>query len=533
MTNGDKSKTHDIYRMPDKRIDEAKMNLRELESKSPAGLRGDVLVSKIRDDEPITVTARGATKEVVVVNKEQVLKAITNKTGAYNPFKAAMYFTVPDAHKRYRPDAILGDDGEHYKLNDLEKTAEFGSSKGSGLGSVDTRYVESISCVFLAWRQLKRQDLTLEDYDDIMSLSVDSFQEFLGMYTRLDEKLALDRSDIARYWDKWKHSFTYIPNFLYYPGIIHSGFKNENLLDQGRLYRFCQLSCTGGAVAALRATFRDRHPGINFAKWNPSDIFAVDVSAEAEIEARLLACKSNSLLNDIVDKSFETRQMVGVSLKKIKSESDIRIIVNKITRPPRYKMSTVRVSRLPLATIGLEIVADRKSREFGHGSEVMVVRSRGGGKLQNISAEVRGKTAKHGNMSLTQINKILDFYGLEKVPSVAARTEEHYRQSIEEWSEADIKREILAINKKILHYYGTPIEPRVLALEVDRVRLLSKYQALFLAWVIMDAENYLSDREGYTLADRVVEDMFHFALSINITPGKDSGRTPRYARIVE
>jgi hypothetical protein len=514
-------------------LNEANLNLRELSVGSGEGLRGDTLVRKIRDDEPITMRTKDGHSDVVVVNKDQVLKAITNRDGTFNAYRAAKYFTIPDAHKRYRPDALLGEDGRHYKLNDIEKTAEFGSSGGSGLGSRDTRYVESITCVFLAWRQLKRTDLTELDYDDIISLPAESYLDFRDRYTQLDSRLELSQSDISRYWDKWADSFIHIPNFLYREGIVGSGYKNEHLLDPGKVYRFCQLSGTGGAVAALRRVFRERHPGINFAKWNPSDVFAVERDSEAAVEEQLLKCRTNLGLNEIVDRFFDTRQMVGVSLKKVKGSEDIKIVVNKITRPPKYKLSTIRFSRLPLATLGLEVLAERISREFGHGKEVMVVRSRDSSKMINISAEVRGKTAKHGNMSLTQINRILDSYGLEKVPGVGSRTEQHYADSIEDWSDADLKREIVAINNKLLNHYDTVVEPRGTVTEVDRMRLISKYQSLFLAWVLMEAQDYLSDRDGYTLADRVVEDMFHFALSINITPGKESGRTPRYARIVD
>jgi len=514
-------------------LNEANLNLRELFVVSKDGLRGDTLVAKIRDDEPVRVRTKSGAKDVVVVNKEQVLKAITNRDGTFNAYRAEKYFTLPDAHKRYRPDALLGDDGTHYKLNDLEKTADFGSSGGSGLGSRDTRYVESITCIFLAWRQLKRTDLTDLDYDDILALPEESYVDFRDRYTLLDTRLGLSQEDISNYWGRWADSFIHIPNFLYREGIVGSGYKNEHLLDPAKIYRFCQLSGSGGAVAALREVFRQRHPGINFAKWNPSDVFAVEKASEASLEEQLLKCRTNARLNEIVDRSFETRQMVGISLKKVKRSEDIKIVVNKITRPPRYKLSTIRFSRQPLATLGLEVIAERRSREFGHGQEVMVIRSRDSSKLINISAEVRGKTAKHGNMSLTQINRILDSYGLEKVPGVGSRTEQHYEESIEGWSDAAIKREIMAINKKLLNHYDTVVEPRGMALEVDRMRLISKYQALFLAWILMDAQDYLSDREGYTLADRVVEDMFHFALSINITPGKETGRTPRYARIVD
>jgi hypothetical protein len=516
-----------------RRINEANLNLRELEVKNEIGKRGDVLVRKIREGEPLMVNKDGVRKEIVIINKEQILPAITNIDGSFNAYKATMYFTMHDNPSRYKLDAIHGDDGELYKLNDLEKTAYFGSSKGSSLGSVDTRFVESIICIFLAWRQLKRADLTEQDFDDVLNLPDEMFQEFKRIWTSLDSKMEITQETILKYEASWKKTFVYVPNFLYYAGIVHSGFKNEHLLDPQKLYKFYQLSSSQGPIKALKEAFQRKHPGVNFAKWNPSDIFAVDITEEENLISQLESCKTSVKLNEIVDKSFDSRKMIGISLKKIKKESDIKIIVNKVTRPPKYTLKTIRLSRLPFATLGLEIIADRRSREFGPGSEVLVIRTRERNKLVNISAEVRGKTAKHGNMSLTQINKILLENDLETVPTVTSKAEKYYEKGIEDWTEEELREEILLINQKIIDKYGAIIDSKDLAIEVDRIRLLSKYQSLFLAWVIMEAQEVETDKEGVTLADKIIEEMFHFALSINITPGKEGGRTPKYARIID
>lgn len=515
------------------KINEANLSLRELEVKNEIGKRGDVLVRKIRDGEPLMVNKDGIRKEIVVINKEQILHAITNQDGTFNGYKAMMYFTRQENQSRYKLDAIHGDDGQLYKLNDLEKTAYFGSSRGTSLGSVDTRYVESIICIFLAWRQLKKSDLEEQDFEHIVSMPEQMFEELKRIWTSLDTKLNITQDLILKYEEAWRNTFIYIPNFLYYPGIIHSGFKNEYLLNPEKSYRFYQLSSSDQPIKILKEVFQKRHPGVNFAKWNPSDIFAVEIAEEQELFYKLDSCKTSVKLNEIVDKAFDNKQMVGISLKKIKKQGDIRIIVNKVTRPPKYTLKTIRLSRLPFATLGLEIYADRKSREFGPGSEVLVIRSRERNKLVNISAEVRGKTAKHGNMSLTQINKILEENGLETVPTVTSKSEKYYEQGIENWTEEELRDEILLINDKIIQNYGSIIDSKDLAIEVDRIRLLSKYQSLFLAWIIMEAQNVETEKEGITLADKVIEEMFHFALSINITPGKEGGRTPKYARIID
>jgi hypothetical protein len=513
------------------RINEANLNLRELDVKNEIGKRGDVLVRKIKDGEPLTIMVNGERKDIIVINIEQIIPAITNQDGTFNGYKASKYFTRPENPNRYKDDAIHGDDGNLYKLNDLEKTAYFGSSKGVSLGSIDTRYVESIMCVFLAWRQEKGDDLDEQDVDAVLELSEEEFEAFKSKWTSSDLKLTQD--DIRKYIENWKKTFIYVSNFLYYPGIVHSGFKNQYLLDADKSYRFCQLSSHSDAVSLMKERFQKLNSGVNFAKWNPSDLFAVEIQAEEQLVRQFETCDSAVKLNEIIDRAFDERQMVGISLKKIKREEDIKIIVNKVTKPPRYTLKTIRLSRLPFATLGLEIIADRYSKEFGQGNEAMVIRSRERNKVVNISGEVRGKTAKHGNMSLTQINKILVANGLEAVPTVSEKTEKYYEQGITSWTEEELREEILALNYKIISNYGSIIDSKDLAVEVDRIRLLSKYQSLFLAWVIMDAQNIETNRPGISIADKVIEEMFHFALSINITPGDEGGRTPKYARIID
>ena len=163
---------------------------------------------------------------------------------------------------------------------------------------------------FLAWRQLKKSDLEEQDFEHIVTMPEQMFEDLKKLWTSLDSKLNITQDLILNYEEAWKKTFIYIPNFLYYPGIIHSGFKNEYLLNPEKSYRFYQLSSSDQPIKILKEVFQKRHPGVNFAKWNPSDIFAVEVKEEQELFYKLESCKTSVKLNEIVDKAFDNKQMV-------------------------------------------------------------------------------------------------------------------------------------------------------------------------------------------------------------------------------
>ena len=116
-------------------------------------------------------------------------------------------------------------------------------------------------------------------------------------------------------------------------------------------------------------------------------------------------------------------------------------------------------------------------------------------------------------------------------PVPVYRNDRFYESSIEDMDDEELTEEIIAINNKIVNKYNNVSRKITNVKEVDRGRLISKYQSLFLAWTLMECQNDMYN-DNYTIADRIIENMFHYALSINMT-GKVSGRTPRYVRIVD
>ena len=91
---------------------------------------------------------------------------------------------------------------------------------------------------------------------------------------------------------------------------------------------------------------------------------------------------------------------------------------------------------------------------------------------------------------------------------------------------------MLKLRKKyLINKYGKEIISRSVnkKIEVNRARLVSKYQSLFLAWTLMKNSNKPSGIHGLSLSDLVIEEMFYYSLAINT----GLYRTPKFIRVVD
>jgi len=500
---------------------EVNINLQELEKPSTAGLRGDELVRKLDNDEPINTNKDNVRKDIIVANSDEIINNITDDSGKYDPKSAATFFKP----SLYKP-VISDEEGNKFKLNDIEKTTDFGSSKGSSLGSGDTKEIESIQCLILAYRQVRKSEIVREE---VIRLSETRILNLCKSYIDVDVDITPELID--KYWDRWKHSFTKTANVMYMVDNSTGLEEFEPILDQRIDYIFCHNSA-GGISKYISAAFNrcKKKKGITaqLSKWCPADIWAISSKYDNKIKKILSTIDELSELNDLIDKLFNKKILVGMSLKMVKKSEDIKIVINKITLPPKYKFTSALVSQDPLASTGLRLIAERQgTKGFEKGEAVISVRRFT--IPNNIIGEVYGTTARHGKISLNIINNILEKYGLDPVP--VYRNDRFYELSIEDMDDEELTEEIIAINNKIVNKYNNVSRKITNVKEVDRGRLISKYQSLFLAWTLMECQSDMYN-DNYTIADRIIENMFHYALSINMT-GKVSGRTPRYVRIVD
>lgn len=497
---------------------EANLTIQDLEKRGRDGLRGDVLIKKIKNFEPIVISKPGeAPKDVTVTNGEdEILPEITiDGTDNYDPDGGVDFFKNGN---RYN-DAIEGEDEESYKLNDIQKTAEFGSSKGSSAGTVATREIESLQCLILSYRQIKRTKVDESDYSILEKLRKSEFNDYLK---NVDTEISITSEMLRVYKSEWSQTFLKTANALYdkKTKMIRRGEKSDYLLNKRLEYTFYQISSKNGVSLAIKEAFKRCAQSANISKWNPADIWAVSKKAEQIIIGELDRCSNIKSLNHIIDTRFDRRELVGVSLKKVSKDEEVTMIINKVTDPPKYEFISVHLSKYPFLTASLRIEAQRKSYAFGDALEYMTIRSFAGSKVQNISGEIAGKSARQGKISLTKINMILEKYriegeeGLEQVPTV---------KEISTWSDFELRTEITIINNKITGRYDI-VKNTGRVTESNRARLTAKYQSLYLSWILMEL-----DDDNNTDVNNIIEEMFHYALSIKY----DKDRTPKYVRVID
>lgn len=515
-------------------LSEANLSLLDLSKPGKDGkLRGDILVSKIENEEEITVNPKssGDKADIIVLNKD-IVDSITDDNGNYDTSKGEAFFK-----KGNRYSSVIHSDDNQYKLNDIEKTPDFGNKLGSKKRSDSTRIYETLACLFLSFRQKKESNIKPTDIDFMLNS-----KNFSYYMRNVISRVHVDTKILKEFWNEWGNTFIKTSNSLYNRNTIVSKVKRSNFClygtERGKIYNFYQISsfsmskkkynvCKEIFNAYDRCIKAEVKNGLpfppNLAKWNPSDIWAANCIMEQEICESLKKCMNMDDLNNCINRFFRLRDLVGISLKKVIG-NDINIIINHLTDPPIYKFNSVKVSEKSLNTISVDVVADVSSFAFGDKKlEYMTVRSFDSSRGSDISGEVKGISAQQGKISLTQINKILYNYGVETVPTI--KTSSKYNpddyEPLSDLTDEELEKEIDLINNLVVSRYGN-ITSGSKDKTISRGRLYSKYQALYLAWILSD----ITDKR---LLDKIISDMFYYALSIKF----DGIRTPMYVRVID
>ena len=498
------------------KFNESNLDLKELEKTSKSGrLRGDVLVKKIQDHDDISFNQKGSKSVTQVSNVDEIIPKITDDNGHYSPKLAKDFFQKG----RYYDDVIEGEDDELYRLNDIEKTSDFGSSGGSSLGSRDTRNVECIQSLFLALRQEKGNDsITEKSVDDLFDATGNIRKELLDM---IRVPISIDRDIVDSYTQTWISSFINTANALYEIRPIFTKDKktDDNALSRRRKFIFYQIGYPTGLTKILSDKYKSftETTGIPISKWTPSDVWAVLQTQHSVVISRINECKTLDELNDIIDELFDSKTLRGISLKKlkdVKNTSDIKIILNKVTPLPVYTFEKAITSNNALGSLGIKIISHRHipidNSIFKYGPEAMDVRSFSGpDTLSDVSGEVLGESARHGKVGLLRINRFIEKIdpSLTKIPT---------RAELELVSDATLKREINKLNKKIKTLgQGVGTSGNI----DGRPRLVSKYQALKVAEFFYEHPD---------IADELIQDIFYYAMSIKT----DEFVCPKYVRII-
>jgi hypothetical protein len=218
-------------------------------------------------------------------------------------------------------------------------------------------------------------------------------------------------------------------------------------------------------------------------------------------------------LNSIINNKFMLSQMIGISLKKVGSSEDIKLVINKLTPSPKYYFDKAITSTDPLGSLGVKLVARFTSEVIRDGFDTLYLRSFSGGQIiSDVSGEVEGQHSRYGKIGLNKINDMFSESGVLKSRQVPTKSQILFDSG--KYTDAYLISEINRINSSIEDKSRTTTK-RI----SGRPSLISKYQSLKFAELMIELTKEsisLEPGEGVyaSIADKVTEDIFYYAMSI-------------------
>ena len=515
-----------------KRFDEVKVNLPLLNRTDRD--YGQRFVKRLKNKEKFTIKADGETKiSMGIDNAEDVVDKITIDDDKYDPASAKRFFMPTGTYSN----VLQGEDDNLYKLTDLEKDADFGSSKGTSLGLEGTRQVESIQCLFFALKQsiTNRERINRSDLDLLYDSNGDIRKDLMSCVSlpieldgpTLKQMLTGDK-------EKWIDTFLNTSNAIYNTELqlVGKEYMEEHtirrVLSKNKRYHFHQIGSTKSPIIQAINVGYDcpETEGISISKWTPSDVWAVEHGQESTIIQQLRSCVTIDELNKVINERYQNRTLIGISLKKVGGEESIKLVINKLTKPPKFTFASIFTSKKSLGSMGVKLIANVES-ELGKDLQTMYLRSfSGSNKVSSITGEVDGSHSRYGKIGLTWINQILAECGItedERIPT--GRQIQKDKSLTNEVLIGEISKMNDLIPNKV-----SPTNKSI----TGRGSLVSKYQALKFGLLMQrlsdDRVMYFDEntRQKTPIVDKITQDMFDYAMAIR----NYSFVCPMYVRII-
>lgn len=509
---------------------------------------GDLFVKKFKDEDLPNLKING--KDIRVVNGDEIIPEITDDSGKFDPLAAKGFFLVPaELEKIYKThgrsyvrydDVIEGEDGKTYKLNQVDIGEFKEKNKRSGVAGISER----LMCVTLAYKQsvMKKGEKVIGDADfDIMKDKLNNYRRNIDTGV-----VEVDREFIDSNRSEWGHTVTSLSNRLYFKEtkeVLGKRIK-DSILDPEKKYVFYHNSVNRGTLGAIKEAFKVacKNSGvkININKWNPADIWAIEISEDSYIR-KVIGSDDITIdeLSDVISDLFDKKIVIGISLKKIGQNEKNEIVINRETKIPNYRFVGFKLAKDNLSTIGIDVIAQRvdKTRKFGYELTAITLRSSNAKNMVDISGEVKGKSAQHGKVGIAEINEILKRRSIGESYESIPFSKKGYYDEDEKWVEPLIKWDIEDIIEEIdairTHLDVEEASETTNKYSESRGALISKYQSMYLGWILQE-NNEVMDGKNKTLSDSIVEEMLRYALSISFTDKSgESHITPKFVRVVD
>ena len=253
--------------------------------------RVDVFIDAIKAGDPVS-DIEG--KDVYVKNSQENIDRLKN------------YLADPTSGATVTFDLK---DGGTIASNLIGKSPLFGG-QGAGAGATgETAKFESLQCLYIAavlgeglTHEFSHYTIeTLEKYKDAVFVS-----EPFDRYTAIDGSWHVSGFKIAEKLIKAK-----------YVTKRHTLHRGDKKMD---------------SLYALKNKLRRAEglPAINHDKWNPGDIWAI--KNHNSLAGKLTQIKTFGELNEFILKSFMDKDLIGISLKKVKAKETVKLTDYNVVR---------------------------------------------------------------------------------------------------------------------------------------------------------------------------------------------------------
>jgi hypothetical protein len=522
-----------------------------LKTKTKGKERGNILVNKLKDEDPKLTLNNGDKVDIDPENAKDLSKEISTG-GVYDSDKGVKTFLT---RNRY-DDVIKDEEGNKYKLNQFKKDTEFGSS-GAG---VNTRNYENLQCIYLA-HKLVRPDVPLTDVNIVKLLD-----DYKDSGTKIAERIHLHLPNIEKVDDflldalespDWRATLEEVTHDLYEYKSRNVSLFSKNFIGKYHVYHIsCKEETSPFNIIRnkFNSLLKGRQLKIEFSKYCPADVIVslddVNIAAlldnvegmdDIKEDGKIIKLGLTGVLNDL----FSKRLLIPISLKKVgKTVNSVKtysiIVNNELDRPlPEFEIEKFFIYNDVDRGIASKIKVnsswrDAKNNEIDGEDRMFTIDSANTSNKLNVDGEVQGKFSRHGKISFTYMKYFIESLGQDvKLPELNTYKE------LSELSEKVLISKIESIFTKINDLYemnskilsiiypkkpGTEISTgRPIGDENRKNKLISKLQSLQIVLSIM-----LVRIESIDNGNELMNKIMRYALSIKA----DIYETPRYVRVI-
>ena len=288
-----------------------------------------------------------------------------------------------DAIKKYLADSTSGPtttfdlkSGGTIVSNQIGKSPLFGG-QGSGAGATgETAKFESLQCLYIA---AVLGEGTTHDFSHYTIETLKKYKDKVFVSEPFDKYVAIDGS--------WHISGFKIAEKLIKAGYVttkHTLHRGDKKMD---------------SLYALKNKLRKAEglPAINHDKWNPGDIWAM--KDQATLSVKLNKIKTFGELNEFIVDNFMNKNVIGISLKKVKERETVKLTDYNVEEKALDKHKFTKVTLETAA--GKGIFSSKNGMFFFDATSKADIRAPNS--FGALNMELQGKGARGGRTGYAQI----------------------------------------------------------------------------------------------------------------------------------